>query len=156
MSFFKIADLGNGSLTIGPRPDKDTLDNWVTDLKALGISHAVSFLEPDEIERHGLQGEPDLLANRDIGFTNFPIGDFGLPNRVEFKMLISDLEGKLASGDNLFLHCAGGVGRAGTAALCLLIQHGEDTESAMKKVSKMRGKKVPETPQQIEFVRNWK
>lgn len=155
MSFFKIANLGQGSLTIGPRPDKDNLEKWVTELSALGISHVVSFLEPAEIERHGLQGEPDLLANRGIGFTHFPIGDFGLPDRAGFKMLISDLEDKLASGDNLFLHCAGGVGRAGTTASCLFIQHGEDAESAMEKVGKMRGKKVPETPQQIEFIQNW-
>lgn len=156
MSFFKIADLGCGSLTIGPCPDKDNLGNWATDLNALGISHAVSFLEPIEVGRHGLQGERNFLMGQGIGFTHFPIEDFGLPDGAEFAALIYDLENKLASGDNLFLHCAGGIGRAGTTASCLLIQHGEDAETVMEKVAKMRGKTVPETPEQVEFIRNWK
>jgi len=156
LSFFKIADLGHGSLTIGPRPGRKILATWTDDLKSLGISHVVSLIEMREIERHGLQDELQQLAHHDIGFTHFPIGDLSLPDGGKFVSLISDLREMLAAGENLFVHCAGGVGRAGTTASCLLIQFGEDAEIAMQRVSKARGETVPETEEQIQFVRRWK
>jgi len=67
----------------------------------------------------------------------------------------------------VYVHCYGGVGRTGTVAGCLLIEHGASGEEALTTVADLFGtmspEKVrrhryhgsPETEQQRQFVRAW-
>ena len=154
--FFEIGSVGNGRLIIGPRPQAGTLDDWVNAAKGTGINHVVSLIEEAEVERYGLDREGERLAANGIGFTRFPVDDFDIPDDGAFRKLIDDLTTKLGSGQTLFLHCAGGVGRAGTTASCLLVEHGWEPDDAMKLVSKKRGMRSPETAAQEDFVRRWR
>ena len=153
---FALGSVGNGTLSIGPRPQTGQLRQWAESLQKQNISHVVSLIEDSEVETHNLHNEGSALAALGMAFSRFPIADFGIPDVKAFTELMNDLSQRLKSGDHIFLHCAGGVGRAGTTASCLLVEHGWDAEDAMAHVSKIRGVASPETPEQVAFIRSWK
>ena len=152
-SFYFVSKSGNGAVWIGPRPSFEKLHSWANALKNTGITHVVSLIENTEVEHHGLETEGEVLKKLSIGFTRFPVNDFNTPDAAKFLQLIDDLSKRLSQGENLFLHCAGGVGRAGTTASCLLVKQGMSSDAAMELVSKQRGEKSPETDGQANFVR---
>lgn len=152
---FNVGDVGAGTLSLGPRPHFQSLGAWADDLGAAKITHVVSLIAQTEVERYQLHDEADDLRTRAISFTRFPVDDFDIPEWAAFKKLIADLSSRLENGEHVFLHCAGGVGRAGTTACCLLINHGATAEEAIRRVGVARGTEVPETKAQIDFIRHW-
>lgn len=152
--FFPITQVGDsGTLSIGPRPRRDTLDEWCQALAGLDVKHVVSFIGNGEVEDYGLQSEGMTLARYGIGFTHFPIDDYGAPSDPTYPSLVADHFSRLRSGESVFAHCAGGVGRAGTFAACLLVADGMQADEAMQLVSQKRGVSSPETEGQRDFVR---
>lgn len=152
---FLVCPLGKGRLSIGPRPLFGTFVRWLDELQAVNVSCVVSLLAKDEMTRYGLQGQSRALADAGISFIRFPIDDFHTPDAERFPELIGDLKLRLEAGEHIFAHCAGGIGRAGTTASCLLVEFGYKPDEAMAKVSEARGETCPETPEQVEFVRKW-
>ncbi len=152
-SVYFISKVSNGFLFIGPRPQAQSLKEWTNQLQEYKINHVVSLIEEAEVTRHGLQNEGDELNSLGIGFTRFSVDDFQTPNAATLPSLINDLSARLSNGEHLFLHCAGGVGRAGTITSCLMVKHGMTPNDAMELVSQQRGEKSPETDEQANFVR---
>ena len=113
----------------------------------------VSLIEDAEIDRHGLRREEFALSSAGIGFTRFPICDFQTPDPATFPQFIEDMSKRLSDNENILLHCAGGIGRAGTTASCLLVKNGMSADAAMALVSEKRGEKSPETIDQENFVK---
>lgn len=151
--FYFVSNVGNGSVWIGPRPLLQSFRTWPKSLSEIGVTHVVSLISKSEVATFSLQGEGRALNEFDIGFSHFPIDDFDTPDAATFPELINQLTTRLAQGENLFLHCAGGIGRAGTTAACLLVKHGMTAETAMALVSEKRGEKSPETIDQENFVK---
>ena len=151
--FHFVSNIGNGSIWMGPRPLLQNFATWPKALTEIGVTHVVSLMAQSEVEKYGLQGEGRALNDVGIGFTRFPVDDFKTPDAAAFPELANKLTDHLERGENLFLHCAGGVGRAGTLASCLLVKNGMTADAAMALVSEKRGKKSPETIGQEKFVR---
>jgi protein-tyrosine phosphatase len=61
----------------------------------------------------------------------------------------------LRNGDDVVVHCKGGLGRAGMIAARLLVELGMDTEEAIQTVRHVR-KGAIETPAQLALVRRTK
>lgn len=61
----------------------------------------------------------------------------------------------LSAGDNVLVHCRGGLGRAGTVAGCLLIEMGLSQEDAIERVRQARPGAI-ETAAQEQYVRGFK
>lgn len=153
---YSLGVVGNGKLSLGPRPDAKQLTTFAQSASAAGITHVVSLIEQSKVIEFGLQIEADELEKFNIGFTHFPIDDFGLPDGRRFQSLMDALVLRLANGGSLFVHCAGGIGRAGLTVSCLLVEHGFGAKDALKKSRMARGVTVPETEEQVAFVQNWK
>ncbi len=151
--FHFVSSVGNGSVWIGPRPLLQNFRTWPKSLAEIGVTHVVSLISKSEVETYNLQGEDRALNDVGVGFSHYPVDDFDTPDAATFPELINRLTTRLAQGENLFLHCAGGIGRAGTTAACLLVKHGMAAEAAMELVSKRRGEKSPETTNQENFVK---
>ena len=87
-----------------------------------------------------------------------PIADLKAPDH-EFKQkwitVKTLLKNDLLRGNNIVLHCKGGVGRSGTIAALLLIEHGEENPNAIKNVRKKRQGAI-ENDLQEQFVLNYK
>ncbi|WP_372524454.1 tyrosine-protein phosphatase [Piscinibacter sp.] len=66
---------------------------------------------------------------------NLPMQNFGLPADLPaFRDGIAQCAASLVAGDAVLLHCAAGIGRTGTAAVCVLKQLGLPTDDAMRRV----------------------
>ncbi|HJV94946.1 MAG TPA: tyrosine-protein phosphatase [Albitalea sp.] len=66
---------------------------------------------------------------------NLPMQNFGLPaDMPAFRDGIVQCAADLSAGHAVLLHCAAGIGRTGTAAVCLLKQLGVTTDDAMQRV----------------------
>lgn len=60
----------------------------------------------------------------------------------------------LNKGDNVLIHCRGGIGRAGMVACCTLIylKECENAEDAIKKVRGIRDKRCVESKKQYDYI----
>ena len=92
-------------------------------LRAGGVTTVVSLLGEGELPPalEGAYGDAGLALLR------FPIADFGVPeNAAAFRSLLERVLAALRAGDGIYIHCAMGRGRTGTAVACLLALAGAD------------------------------
>jgi protein-tyrosine phosphatase len=64
-----------------------------------------------------------------------PMRDFGVAQDPEaFRGQVRDIAQAVRQGDSVMLHCAAGIGRAGSTAACVLKALGLPTEEALQRV----------------------
>jgi len=152
--FFRIASVGKGFLAVMAHPAREgDAALIIRDLAAQGVRQVVSLLDPDEALELGLENEAELVHEQSMDFVSFPIPDLGLPGSInDFARLSQRLYQQVAAGTNTLIHCRAGVGRSGLLASAVLLHGGRTVQQAFVQVSHMRGCKVPETPQQGDWL----
>ena len=108
----------------------------------LNCSTIVSLVEDSEFDQ---LCEKKLFVrniyNHNLKWIHMPIADLKAPDH-EFKQkwitTKTLLKNDLLKGSNIVLHCKGGIGRSGTIAALILIEHGEENANAIKCVRKKR------------------
>jgi protein-tyrosine phosphatase len=145
-----------GHLGIVPRPrGGDWLEDEVRSWRDAGIDVVTSLLTQDEIAELDLQREAALSRKAGLAFRSFPIPDYGVPqSRASLADLAGELEKALESGKNVAIHCRQGIGRSSVVAASVLMSAGEDPAEAFRRIEKARGRPVPDTAEQREWVRN--
>lgn len=100
-----------------------------------------------------------LRKRIEIQFVHCPIVDLSVPEPDRLRLLLADLAERLESGEQLYIHCWGGRGRAGTVGACLLAHlYGLSAEEALTRVQRAfdtrqdEGRRSPETEEQRAFV----
>lgn len=152
-SIFKLKQIGSGTLYIMPCPRANLLAEDMSFYMNLGIDTIVCLLEKPELIARGLALESHLCDELDLRFEHFPIKDRGLPsNSAAFRQLIEKLYAELQSGRNLSIHCYAGIGRTGVLAGSLLIRDGMQAQAAIELMSQVRGRNMPQTQSQYEFL----
>lgn len=143
-----------GSITMMPKPPGgEQLSSYIQFLAQRGINVLVSLLQFEEINSFSLINEGTHCETLDIEFINFQIKDHSIPQFfLPFNQLIEKLYADLKMGKNIAIHCYAGIGRTGLIAASLLIKTGLDVDSALIKLSKTRGLRVPETIEQISWL----
>ncbi len=111
-----------GRLFAGPRPEPPYAAAAAT-LRAGGVTTVVSLLGEDEL--------PPALArayaDAGLALRRFPIADFGVPaDAAAFRSFLERMLVDLRAGEGMYLHCAMGRGRTGTALACLLALAGAE------------------------------
>ena len=66
---------------------------------------------------------------------------------------VDELAVRLRFGERLLVHCAAGIGRAGTTAVCVLIRLGMPMTDALATVRASRPMAGPEAGPQLDLVR---
>lgn len=153
-TMYKVGTMGDGFLAIMACPtiDADSPAS-VANIEGLGINLVVSLLEPSEARTLGLEGERLEVKAHGMEFISFPIPDMGLPASVtDFASLTKALFAQVNAGSNTLVHCRAGIGRSGLLSAGVLLHAGMDAKEALAYVSKMRGIRVPETPDQHDWL----
>lgn len=152
-SIFKLKQIGMGDLYIMPCPRSQVLAEDLAYYMDLGINTIVCLLEKPEMIARGLALEERLCRELDIRFEHFAIPDRDIPSNLPaFRQLVNKLDNELRQGRHLAIHCYAGIGRTGVLAGSLLIQDGMHPQAAIELMSQVRGKNMPQTQTQYEFL----
>lgn len=144
-----------GRLGISRKPEGgEALDRQMARLAHGMVDHVVSLLEPDEAADLGLADEAAAAERNGVGFYNFPITDHGVPaDVVHYRRVAHAIDRRLKAGQAIVVHCRAGLGRAPSLAIAALIEGGMNVDEAILRVGKARGRPVPETDEQLAFLR---
>lgn len=133
-------------------------------LRRSGVRHVVSLIEPAEELRRGayVEGYDTALARHGIGLSRFAVPDLQAPTVEQMRAILDDIDLHLRRGDIVFVHCNGGIGRAGTVAGCWLVRHGvAPPSSAIDRLNALRSGctdpvcEAPQTPLQAKLIEGW-
>lgn len=150
-------DFANGAkLGIMPRPrGGDWLEEEIIKFKKQNIGTWVSLLEQHEINELGLRNQQTLCSKHELEYINFPIVDRNIPEKgSKIDSLIETLYQKTQTGSSVVIHCRMGIGRSSIIAGCILLKAGFKTDHILQKITAARGLKVPDTDQQIQWLKN--
>jgi protein-tyrosine phosphatase/endonuclease/exonuclease/phosphatase family metal-dependent hydrolase len=140
---------GNVKIGISFCPGKTQLEAysgaWKRDLAIdLEVIHSLNYdvvlsliedFEFQQLRVEGLQSE----AMRDSGMDWLwsPIVDQSTPTPANYTVLMDALQ-RVEAGDSIFVHCKGGLGRAGTIAAWMLTHFGRSSHEAIAEVRSVR------------------
>lgn len=144
---------GSGRIGISFCPGKQSRSvgrfDWRRDLavdlnavSAWGAVAVISLIEDHEIDALGVSNLASEVSARGMEWFHLPIPDVTAPgDKFEqgWRLAGPYVRGLLASGQSVFIHCKGGLGRAGTVAARLLIELGEaEPRDAIARVREVR------------------
>ena len=154
-TIFNVQLDGPGALAITPRPrGGDWLDDDVAALAQSGVGVLVSLLCEDEARDLGLEDEAALCAQHSIEFISLPVTDMCAPDEEsDFIAEVHRLAGLVSEGASVAVHCRQSIGRSGVLAVSIAIATGLELERGLEAVSVARGLRVPETREQLDWLR---
>lgn len=144
-------------LAIMPRPrGGDWLADEIESLRDQGVDTLVSLLVRDEVQELGLCEEAQLCTQHNIEFYSCPIPDRQRPqSSSEIEHLIESLDAAMKAGKAVAIHCRMGLGRSAIITAALLVLRGLLPDDALAKIATARGQDVPDTEEQVEWLRNF-
>lgn len=156
-TIYPIEGPWKGQLAIVPRPrGEDWLEDEVQAWGEGGLDMIVSLLTANEARELSLTDEAALTLANGLHFLQFPIPDYSIPASFEGAFsLAQKLDGALTRGENVGIHCRQGIGRSSLIAAAVLVLRGIDPEAAFTRVAAARGRPVPDTSEQREWVTNF-
>jgi ADP-ribosylglycohydrolase len=129
-----------------------------------GVTCFVDLTEPTELPSYEALLPFATPAGRRVEYLREPIRDHGVPAGPEVvSRVIAIINDALAAGHVVYLHCRAGIGRSATVVACWLASQGdagadplEQLQELWQQSARSRGwPTVPETSEQVEFVRAW-
>jgi protein-tyrosine phosphatase len=85
----------------------------------------------------------------------FPVPDLCAPSLDRFADIVGTIADRLATGETVVVHCAAGIGRAGTVAAGVLMQIELPHDDALAHVAAHRPMAGPEAGAQQHLLRDW-
>ena len=150
--------------------NSEEADGKLQSLLNAGISCFINLMEEDEVNYLGLpfiSYQPILTkiasgGKASVQCLRFPIRDFSIPSTDQMFRILDSIDKALESGNGVYVHCLGGIGRTGTVVGCYLQRHGlANAENVFEKIAELRSEtpglyiRSPETEEQRRFVVKW-
>ena len=129
------------------------------DLEAIARWNAaavVTLVEDHELAALRVTALGPKVAERGMAWHHLPIVDISTPGpafEAAWATVGGELRARLRRGENVLVHCKGGLGRAGTIAARLLVELGWTAQTAIAAVRGVRRGAI-ETRAQEDYVRN--
>lgn len=135
--------------------------NLPLDLKtiaALGATRLVSVIEQHELDQLSVSDMGQCVQDAELVWHHLPVIDTCAPAQPfeqAWESQGAELRRALTQGELIVIHCKGGLGRTGTLAAQLLMEFGEEVNSAIEQVRKVRHGAI-ETSVQENYLQNYK
>ena len=154
----------DGGLDRVPLPGDVAGALWLCGKHAIGPDHrgvidavggeatVVCLVEPHEIDARYPAYLAWLRAEHGRAAIWWPIHDLHAPPADRMRAFVGDLIDRLRRGDTLVVHCAAGMGRAGTTAASILVVLGVEVDDALRVVATARPGAGPEVGAQRDLV----
>jgi hypothetical protein len=124
-------------------------------IAAWGAKLVLTLVELAELKALKVPQLGHEIRSRGIEWRHLPIADYSIPTEAFEKQWATqgpEIRELLRNGDDVLVHCKGGLGRAGMIAARLLAELGMAPEEAIHSVRRVR-KGAIETPSQLALVR---
>src|SRR5262245_59221501 len=156
-----------GRLLAGEYPGARTKEEARRKLRSFLDAGVTFFLDLTE-EDEGLEPYAPLLqeeANarkRNVVHRRLPITDLDVPTTERMSEIQQTIAAALESGQTVYVHCWGGIGRTGTVVGCYLVEQEVSVAEALTEIERRRRrtaagwKKSPETQALVDFVKSWR
>lgn len=138
----------------GAARDRHGVTSDLQVIRQWGADAILSLVEEEELQHLQVPDLGDAIQRAGLIWYHFPVPDFGVPNPGSMKrweQMSAQFHRLLARGEELLIHCRGGLGRSGTMAALLLIERGESCTRAMEIVRSARPGAI-ETSAQESFL----
>jgi len=134
--------LKTGIIALSPIPG--LTGDFAADMdKMIGWQPALVFsmTTQDEMRHHNATDLSVRLFDAGIGWLHLPIEDFGAPmgeTALLWPVAAASAHKMLDQNRKVLIHCQGGQGRSGMAALRLMVERGVPVETALGQLRKAR------------------
>ncbi len=134
--------VGGGTLALTSMPgrsgdypgDLDLISAWKPGL-------VISTTTEVEMLQDGAQNFGSDIQSRASRWAHLPVDDFGAPGpavQESWSEVSAAARHALSGGGRVLVHCRGGCGRSGMVVLRLMVECGEPSEAALKRLRKVR------------------
>jgi len=156
-----------GRLLAGAHPGSRSRAAAMERLRAFlgaGFTCFIDLTEPSELPSYEALLPFETPEGRRVEYLREPIPDHDIPSSPAcMTRVLSMLDAALSTGHVVYLHCRGGVGRSSMAAGCWLAARDGSGEQALARLQELwqysvlagTWLSIPETPEQVEYVRTW-
>jgi len=128
--------------------DMDAIAAW-------GAKLVLTLVEPMERTALNVPHLGQEVEKRGIKWLHLPIADYSVPTEIfeqQWQIHGPEVREMLRKGEDVLVHCKGGLGRAGMMAARLLVELGMEPDEAIRYLRRER-KGAIETPSQLALVR---
>lgn len=144
MTEFRIHALsvGGGILGLCPMPGCD--GDYAADLAHIRDwlpSLVITMSSRAELVRGGAEDLGSDLNDSGTRWAHMPVVDFGAPSAdeaAEWPKISAQALAALNGGGRVLVHCRGGCGRSGMVVLRLMVEAGEDAQTALARLRALR------------------
>ena len=146
-------------------PDSDEAQRRLAALLDAGVQTFVDLTTPDD----GLVPYDPILRQLPLGAlaerVHMPIPDLRVCGDHQMRRILDAIDSALDTGQTVYVHCWGGVGRTGTVIGCWLVRHRRSGQEALGEVAELyasmsdakrrRHPQSPETEAQCRMIVRW-
>ncbi len=148
-----VFESGNIGLMARPKGN-EWLEDEIQKLKLNDVTTVISLLKNHEAKELEIEQEQHFCELNEIEFLNFPIEDRSIPTDTKaFVKLIFEINQRLNENKKIVVHCRMGIGRTSMVAAAVLICRGYSAENVFAFISKKRTLTVPDTEDQINWIK---
>jgi len=139
---------------------KPTNFSWLIEEKLAGSGMPTSFDELEWILNQGVKSIVTMTENalpenwtKEIGYLHVPTPDYTAPEVDRIDTTVDFIHKKISENQAVMVHCAAGMGRAGTILACYLVKYQKySAQDAIKKVRKERPGSIQSEVQELAIM----